>query len=105
MIGKGLTYADLARLLDEAGVHDNERNLRNKVSRGEFSATFMLMCLKVMGIKSIDLDDWKPDDSAPVLDGRVRTHFVTPGPDVVRAERIAAHKAARAERESSDKDS
>ena len=74
MTGKGFSYADLARLLVGVGIHDNERNLRNKVSRGEFSAAFLLTCLKVMGVKSIDLEDWNPDkDDGVTLDGRKRT--------------------------------
>lgn len=73
MIRRGLTYADLARLLDEAGLHDNERNLRNKVARGEFSAAFMLLCMRVMGAKSIPLDDWDPSDEGLTLDIYRRT--------------------------------
>lgn len=51
MAKRDLSYGGLAELLDKAGVHENERNLRNKVARGEFSAAFMLMCLKVMGVR------------------------------------------------------
>jgi hypothetical protein len=56
MIRRDLTFGKLAEMLDQAGVHENERNLRNKVARGEFSASFLLMCLKVMGCKSVSLD-------------------------------------------------
>ena len=49
MVRRDLTYADLAKLLNDAGIEENERNLRNKIARGEFSAPFMLMCLNVMG--------------------------------------------------------
>jgi hypothetical protein len=55
MIKRDLTFGDLAELLDAAGVHENERNLRNKVARGEFSAAFMLMCLKVMGCEVVSI--------------------------------------------------
>ncbi|MEJ0025499.1 MAG: DUF6471 domain-containing protein [Rhizomicrobium sp.] len=57
MAKRDLSYGELAELLDKAGVHENERNLRNKVARGEFSAAFLLMCLKVMGCASLDLRD------------------------------------------------
>jgi hypothetical protein len=57
MAKRDLGFGDLARLLDEAGVHENERNLRNKVARGEFSAAFLLMCLKVMGAETVSFGD------------------------------------------------
>lgn len=31
--------------------------LRNKVSRGGFSAVFLLQCLKAMGVRSLSLED------------------------------------------------
>lgn len=46
---RGVTYARLAELLSEKGVQENERNLNNKVSRGGFSAAFMILCLETMG--------------------------------------------------------
>lgn len=50
---KGLTYAQLAEKLAEIGVQENERNLNNKVSRGGFTAAFLLQCLEAIG--SVDL--------------------------------------------------
>ena len=40
MARKGMTYAHLATALAAIGIEDNERNLRNKVSRGKFTAGF-----------------------------------------------------------------
>jgi hypothetical protein len=53
---RGLTYADLARKLNELGYDENERNLRNKIARGTFSATFFCACLEVIGVKTLHLD-------------------------------------------------
>lgn len=50
---KGVTYAQLAEKLAAIGVHETERNLNNKISRGGFSAAFMLQCLDVIGASSI----------------------------------------------------
>ncbi|WP_371832203.1 DUF6471 domain-containing protein [Paracoccus benzoatiresistens] len=36
-------------------VDDNERNLRNKVSRGKFTAGFLLQCLATMEVKDLRL--------------------------------------------------
>lgn len=41
---KGITYAQLADLIG-----DKEVNIRNKLSRGKFSAAFMLQCYASIG--------------------------------------------------------
>lgn len=51
----GVTYAQLIEKLAELGVEDNERNLRNKVSRGKFTAGFLLQCLFVLGVSQLQL--------------------------------------------------
>lgn len=52
---RGITYAQLAEKLAEIGVTENDRNLNNKISRGGFSAAFLLQCLKVIGAESVVL--------------------------------------------------
>lgn len=54
---RGVTYAQLAEKLASVGVTENERNLNNKISRGGFSAAFMLQCLDVIGASSLQLRD------------------------------------------------
>ncbi|WP_375172600.1 DUF6471 domain-containing protein [Pseudooceanicola sp.] len=56
MARKGVTYAGLAERLAEIGIEDNERNLRNKVSRGKFTAGFLLQCLTAIGTEHLRLD-------------------------------------------------
>lgn len=53
---KGLTYAQLAERLDDIGVSDSERNIRNKISRGKFTAAFLLACLHAIGSRDLRLD-------------------------------------------------
>ena len=53
---KGVTYAQLAERLATIGVQDTERNLNNKVSRGGFSAAFLLQCFDVIGEKTIRIE-------------------------------------------------
>lgn len=55
MARRGITYAQLVEKLAEIGIDDNERNLRNKVSRGKFTAGFLLQCLTALGCASISL--------------------------------------------------
>lgn len=50
---RGVTYAQLAEKLETIGVHETERNLNNKISRGGFSAAFLLMCLAVVDCRSL----------------------------------------------------
>ena len=46
---KGFTYAQLVGMLAEIGVTDSEPNVRNKISRGKFTAVFLLQCLEAIG--------------------------------------------------------
>jgi len=54
---RGISYKELAEKLGEIGVHENDRNLANKISRGGFSAAFFLECLAAIGAKSVRLED------------------------------------------------
>jgi hypothetical protein len=53
MARRGVTYAQLGERLAAIGIDDNERNLRNKVSRGKFTAGFMLQCLTAIGVDTL----------------------------------------------------
>lgn len=57
MAKNSVTYAQLAAKLAEIGVAEDERNLRNKVSRGKFTAGFLIQCLSAMGAKTIRLSE------------------------------------------------
>ena len=47
---KGVTYAQLAKKIG-----DKEPNVRNKLSRGKFTAAFLLQCLTSVGVEKVDL--------------------------------------------------
>ena len=53
---RGVTYAQLAAKLGEIGVNETERNLNNKISRGGFTAAFLVQCLDAIGAKDMRLD-------------------------------------------------
>lgn len=57
MAGQNVTYAQLRERLEALGVTEDERNLRNKVSRGKFTAAFMLQCLRAMGCNTVRISD------------------------------------------------
>lgn len=44
----GSSYEDLAKNLGKMGVEISARGLENKISRGGFSAAFMLQCLDAL---------------------------------------------------------
>ncbi len=55
MARQGITYAQLVDKLAAIGVQEDERNLRNKISRGKFTAAFLLQCLVAIGVSRIDV--------------------------------------------------
>ncbi len=55
MARQNVTYAQLVEKLAAIGVQEDERNLRNKVSRGKFTAAFLLQCLGAVGVNEVRL--------------------------------------------------
>ena len=53
---RGLSYADLVEKLAELQIRETERNLTNKISRGGFTAAFLLQCMVAIGAKELHLD-------------------------------------------------
>ena len=54
---KNVTYAQLVGKLADVGVVDSEPNIRNKLSRGKFTAVFLIQCLEAIGCSSLRLSD------------------------------------------------
>ena len=54
---KGVTYTQLVEKLAEIGANETERNLANKISRGGFTAAFLIQCLDAIGCQSLRLSD------------------------------------------------
>ncbi len=52
---KGVTYAQLVDKLAAIGVDEKEANIRNKLSRGKFTAAFLLQCLAAVGSETLHL--------------------------------------------------
>lgn len=53
----GMSQIDLAKRLTESGEDVSVASLRNKLSRGTFTAAFLLRCFHVLGQRSIILDE------------------------------------------------
>ena len=50
---RGITTAQLAEKLAVVGIRETERNLNNKISRGGFTAAFLLQCLEAIGTETL----------------------------------------------------
>lgn len=46
-------YRELAERLAAMGVHDGERNIANKISRGGFTAVFLIQCLEAVNVSNL----------------------------------------------------
>ncbi|MBI4183973.1 MAG: hypothetical protein HY521_08265 [Proteobacteria bacterium] len=53
---RGVSYKDLAARLEAMGIHETERNINNKISRGGFTAAFFVQCLVAIGCKALHLE-------------------------------------------------
>lgn len=52
---RNLTYAQVVERMNAMGIQEDERNFRNKVARGKFTAAFMLQVLEAIGTTEIRL--------------------------------------------------
>lgn len=50
---RGVSYEQLAEKLREMGVHETAASISNKISRGRFTAVFLLQCLEAVGCDTI----------------------------------------------------
>lgn len=50
---RNISYAELVGKLADIGVMDSEPNVRNKLSRGKFTAVFLIQCLEAIGASSL----------------------------------------------------
>ena len=53
---RGITSVQLAEKLTAMGIAETERNLNNKISRGGFTAAFLLQCLEAIGCRHLSLE-------------------------------------------------
>ncbi len=50
---RNVSYAQLVEKLAAIGVVDSEPNIRNKMSRGKFTAVFLIQCLEAIGADTL----------------------------------------------------
>jgi hypothetical protein len=54
---RDISYRDLAERLQAIGVKDSERNISNKISRGGFTAAFLIQVMDAIGCRTLHLDN------------------------------------------------
>jgi Domain of unknown function (DUF6471) len=52
-----VTYDDLADRLSKIGLTETRASIANKISRGTFSAAFLLASLKAIGCQNVRVED------------------------------------------------
>ncbi|MBR8385416.1 hypothetical protein KDX26_23740 [Burkholderia cenocepacia] len=55
MMRRGIRYKQLSRMLKEMGVEESPDQINRKVNRKRFSAAFLLVCLRAMGVETLSL--------------------------------------------------
>ena len=53
---RGIGYKELATRLESVGIHETERNINNKISRGGFTAVFFVQCLVAIGCTELRVE-------------------------------------------------
>lgn len=53
---RGVTYEQLAQKLQEVGVNETPAAIANKISRGRFTAVFLVQVMQAIGCQTLRLD-------------------------------------------------
>lgn len=56
LVKRGISNSDLADLLQKSGIDETKSGIDSKISRGTFSAAFLIQCLSVIGCTKIELE-------------------------------------------------
>lgn len=52
LVRRGVNSEDLVSLLENIGVEETKASIDSKISRGTFSAAFLIQCLNAIGVKN-----------------------------------------------------
>jgi hypothetical protein len=52
LVRRGVNSEDLVILLENIGVEETKASIDSKISRGTFSAAFLIQCLNAIGVKT-----------------------------------------------------
>ena len=54
---RNVSYQGLSESLKAMGVDESSENIANKISRGKFTAIFLVQCMEAIGCRAIRLED------------------------------------------------
>ncbi len=54
---RNVSYQALSDKLKEMGINETPENIANKISRGKFTAVFLLQCLEAIGCYTVQLKE------------------------------------------------
>ncbi|ARN78393.1 hypothetical protein BST97_10570 [Nonlabens spongiae] len=61
LVKRGVSHAELADLLHNLGVKESKSSIDSKISRGSFSATFLIQCLIAIGCDKIEITSYETE--------------------------------------------
>ncbi len=67
LVKRGVSNSELAKLLNAIGLTETKSSIDSKISRGKFSASFLLQCLEVIGCSKIDIEDYSIESSQSLI--------------------------------------
>ena len=59
LVKRGVSNSDLVQLLSEIGVEETKSSIDSKISRGTFSASFLLQSLYAIGCHKIEIEEYE----------------------------------------------
>jgi hypothetical protein len=57
LVRRDISYDSLVKMLNDEGVKETKSSISSKISRGAFSASFLIQCLKVIGCKCLTIEE------------------------------------------------
>jgi hypothetical protein len=60
LAAQGVSQKELSQRLAGMGIKESPANIANKLSRGGFSAAFLLQCMVAIGVKSLPMPTDQP---------------------------------------------
>ena len=58
LVKRGITNSELVLMLKEIDVEETKASIDSKISRGSFSATFLLQSLSAIGCRKLEIEDY-----------------------------------------------
>lgn len=59
LVKRGISTSDLTILLNQMGIKETKSSIDSKISRGTFSASFLLQCLAAIDCKKIEIVEYQ----------------------------------------------